>query len=147
MILDDLTKVASAQAFTADGVSASSFDLGNVTPKRRVAVGEPLALLVVITAVGTNTGSSLMEAIESAAATLTSPQIRGVYGAAAGELVAGSAFIVPISYGPVAPLRYLGFQADITGTVDFTVDVYIGRWSDVVGAYQAYARGYAFDIS
>jgi len=146
-VLDALCKVATAQAFTADGVSASSYDTGNITPKKDIAAGQPLALFVVITAIGTNTGSALFQVIESAAAALTSPKIRGVYELAAADIVVGATFIIPISQGPAASLRYVGFQADITGTVDFTLDAYIGEAEQVARLPKSYARGFAFDIS
>jgi hypothetical protein len=146
MILDGLTQVCSAQQVTADAAGEDSYDLGNVTPKRRAAVSD-LCLFICITAVGTNTGSSLMQFVESASSNLGTPSQRGNYSAAAAELVAGSVFKIPMSTGPALPLRYIGANFDITGTVDFTVDAYVGPASSLAVLAQAYARGYAMDIS
>lgn len=145
-LYDGLTQVCSAQQVTADAAGEDSYDLGNITPKRRIAVSD-LALVIHITAVGTNSGSALLQFVESAASNLGSPQQRGNYSAAAGELVAGSVFIIPFSQGPAAPLRYIGATFDITGTVDFTVDAYIGPFSTASRLADAVARGYSMDIS
>lgn len=123
MILDALLKVSAAQAVTADAVSTNTVDLGNVTPKRKIAVGEPMGFLVVITAIGTNTGSAKLTAIQSAAAALTSPQIVGEIDLATADIAVGKAYIIALSSG-IPALRYMGINYDITGTVDFTVDAY-----------------------
>lgn len=141
MILDALLKVSAAQQVTADAVSTSSVDLGNVTPKRQIGTGEPMAFVVAITAVGTNTGSSKLQAIVSAAAALTSPLIVGELDLAAGDLVAGKVYIVAIGQG-IAYLRYIGMNHDITGTVDYTVDAYLVPMSMASMIALSYAKGY-----
>jgi hypothetical protein len=146
MILDALTKVAAAQQVTADAASGSSYDTGNITPKRDVIVGEPLALLVVITAIGTNTGSAIIQAVTSAAEALTTQKLRGAVGLETADIAVGQVLIIPFSQG-LAPLRYAGAYFDITGTVDFTVDAYIGPLAAMADIGQAYARGFTFDIS
>lgn len=141
MILDALCKVAAAQQVTADAVSGSSYDAGNVTPKRRLGAGEPMVLLTVITAVGTNSGSSKIQAVMSAAAALTSPVIVGEVDLVAADLIAGKVIITPIGDGP-ATLRFWGSQHDITGTVDYTVDQYIVPASMASRVAESYAKGY-----
>lgn len=141
MILDALLQVCSAQQVTADAVSENTIDLGNVTPKRNVAVGTPMGFLVTISAKGTTTGSSKIEAIQSAGADLSSPQIIGEIDLAAADHAVGAAFIVPISQG-IPALRYIGLNFDITGTVDYTVDAYFGAISDLSIKAQTYAKGY-----
>jgi len=123
MFCDALLKLCAAQAVTADAVSVSSVDLGNVTPKRKLGVGEPMGILVTITAIGTNTGSAKIQAIVSAAAALSAPLIVGEIDLATADIAAGGSFIVPLAQG-IAYLRYIGLNFDITGTVDFTVDAY-----------------------
>lgn len=142
MILDALLKVSAAQQVTADAASQNSVDFGNVTPKRKIAEGEPMCYVMAITAVGTNTGSSKVQAIESAAANLGSPQIVGELDLAATDLVAGKAYIIAISSG-IPALRYSGMYHDITGTVDYTVDAY-GPMPRSMAAHLAstYAKGY-----
>lgn len=142
MILDSLLKVSAAQQVTADAVSGNTVDLGNVTPKRKIAVGEAMALLVCITAIGTNTGSALFQAIQSAAAALTSPQIIGEIALATADIAAGKVYIIPLSQG-IPALRYLGANYDITGTVDFTVDAYIVPLSMASILADTYAKNYA----
>jgi hypothetical protein len=146
MILDALTKLAAAQQITADVVFTNTYDTGNITPKRNVAVGEPLAILVVITAIGTNTGSAVLQAVDSAASAGTTQKIRGAIELATADIAVGGTFIIPYSHG-VAPLRYKTGYADITGTVDFTIDAYIGALKDITAAADNYARGFSFDIS
>lgn len=141
MILDILARLATAQQVTADVEGAYSYDTGNTTPKRKVAAGEPLCVVVAITAVGTNTGSAKLQAIRSAAATLSSPQIIGEVDLAAADIVAGATFIIPLGQAGSA-LRYLGVYFDITGTVDFTVDAYLQPLSMANVKPETYAKGY-----
>lgn len=142
MILDSLLKVSAAQQVTADAVSTSSVDFGNITPKRRIGAGEPLALCVIITAIGTNSGSAKLQAIMSAAAALTSPIIVGEMDLATADIAAGKVYVIPIGKGDLAFLRYGGANYDITGTVDFTVDAYIGPMSSFAGLPANYPKGY-----
>lgn len=142
MILDALLKVSAAQQVTADAVSTNTVDMGNVTPKRRVSVGTAMAYVVAITAIGTNTGSSKLQAIQSAAAALTSPQILGEIDLATADIAAGKIYIIPLGSG-IPALRYHGMNHDITGTVDYTVDAYgpmpMGMASILADTY---AKGY-----
>jgi hypothetical protein len=142
MILDALLKVSAAQQVTSDAVSGNTIDFGNTTPKRDMSVGEPMAYLVVITAIGTNSGSAKLTAIQSAAANLGSPQIVGEIDLVTADIAVGRQYVIPISSG-IAPLRYGGINYDITGTVDFTVDAYFGPLSMLQQRFTAYAKGYA----
>lgn len=142
MILDALLKLCAAQQVTADAVSANTIDFGNVTPKRKVAVGEPLALVLVITAIGTNSGSAKLQAIQSAAAALTSPQIIGEIDLATADIAVGKVYVIPLAAG-IPALRYVGANFDITGTVDFTVDAYLQPLSMASILAETYAKNYA----
>jgi len=141
MILDALLKLSAAQQVTADAASTNTIDFGNVTPKRKVAVGEPLALVVAITAIGTNTGSAKLTAIQSAAANLSSPQIIGEIDLATADIAAGKVYVIPLANG-IPALRYFGAYYDITGTVDFTVDAYLQPLSMANAMAETYAKGY-----
>lgn len=141
MILDSLLKVSAAQQVTADAVSTNAIDLGNVTPKRKLSVGEAMAFLVAITAIGTNTGSAKITPIMSAAANLGTPTIIGEVDLATADIAAGKVYIIPLSQG-LAFLRYLGLNYDITGTVDFTVDAYLVPLSMASMLAESYAKGY-----
>ena len=142
MILDSLHKVSAAQQVTADAVSTSSIDLTNVTPKRNVFEGEPMGFLVIITAIGTTTGSTKLQAIQATDAALTtSIGIVGELDLATAQIVAGAQYVVACSQGLTA-LRYIGMQHDITGTVDYTVDAYFGALSMIHAKSRIYAKGY-----
>lgn len=142
MILDKLLMVCSSQQVTADAVSEDYLDFGDVTPKRNIGTGEPMGYLVVIKVLGTTTGSSKIQAIQSATAGLGSgTQIIGEIDLAAADHAVGAAFIVPISQG-IPALRYHGMNFDITGTVDYTVDAFLGRMKDLAIKAQTYAKGY-----
>jgi hypothetical protein len=124
MFLDSLMQLSSGQQITADAVSTNTIDFGNVTPKRKVGVGEPMALVIAITAIGTNTGSAKLTAITSAAAALTAPLIIGEIDLATADIAAGKVYVIPLAQG-IDYLRYFGINYDITGTVDFTVTSYL----------------------
>lgn len=139
--VDALGKVSAAQQITADAVSTNAVDLANVTPKRKIGVGEPMGFLVTITAIGTNTGSAKLTAVTSAATALTSPLIVGEIDLATADIAAGKSYIIPIASG-IAFLEFLGINYDITGTVDFTVDAYFGPLSMFSIKAESYAKGY-----
>lgn len=125
MILDALLQVSSAQQVTANAVSENSIDLGDVTPKRSIAAGEPMVFAVTIKAAGTNTGSLVVNAIQATAADLgTAVVILGTVNLATADLAAGQTHIVAISQGPTRT-RYIGLQFVVTGTVDVTVDGFL----------------------
>jgi hypothetical protein len=143
MILDALLKLAAAQQVTADAVTTNVVDTGNTTPKRKIAVGEPLAILFVITAIGTNTGSAKLQAIQSASSTLGSGnQIIGEIDLATADIAVGKVYIVPLSQG-IPALRYVGGNHDITGTVDYTCDTYLVPLSMASILAESYAKNYA----
>jgi hypothetical protein len=124
MFVDSLLQLSEDQQVTADAVSENTIDLGSVTPKRKLGAGEPMAVVINISAIGTNTGSAKLTAVYSAAAALTSPVIVGEIDLVTADIAAGNVFVIPISQG-IAALRYFGIHYDITGTVDFTVDAFL----------------------
>jgi hypothetical protein len=142
MFLDANLQVCSDQQITADAASENTIDFGNITPKRKMGVGEPLGYAVIIKAIGTNTGSSKILAIQSAAANLGSPATVGQVDIAAGDIVVGGSFFVPVSPGQPAALRYGGLYFDITGTVDFTVDAFLTLQSMYSQLAAHYANNY-----
>lgn len=141
MILDALLRACEAQQITADAVSENTIDLGNVTPKRKIAVGEPMCFVMTISALGTTTGSSKIQAIQSAAANLGSAQIIGQIDLAAADHAVGKIYIIPIAQGTAA-LRYVGLNFDITGTVDYTVDAFLTSQKNASILAESYAKGY-----
>ena len=126
MFLDAYLQLSTAQQVTADAVTEKSIDLGALTKQREIATGEPMAMVVAISAIGTNTGSAKFQVIESAAADLGSgTRILGEIDLLTADILAGSVFVVPLGQGVLANLRYIGGNFDITGIVDFTGDVYL----------------------
>ncbi len=145
MILDYLLKLSAAQQVTADAVTTNDIDLGNVTPKRAIFDGEPMGILFIITAKGTTTGSFKLQAVQSATATLSSgTQILGEIDLAAADCVVGAMFWVAISAG-IPPLRYIGGNYDITGTVDCTFDAYLLPRRLAALKPRNYAKGYVVE--
>lgn len=147
MVLDSLAKLMDAQAVaSSDQVSASSYDLGNVTPKRQVGTGEPLSLLFIVTTAaagdaGTLTDAFVISAIGSAAAALTTPTTHISRTILAADLTAGSIHEVPVPVGtPI--LRYLGAHVDAGSGDSVSFDCYVVPRS-MVQAFLAYAKGYA----
>ena len=115
MYIDALNLLCDAQAFTADAVSTNSLDLGNVTPKRQIGSGEPMAVTVQVDVSADNTSGTetySFEVIQSANDNLGTPTvIARQNGIAATTLVAGYVFVIPIPPGfPTA--RYLGLNFD-----------------------------------
>ena len=147
MFLDVLGRLMSAQAVSSsDAVSASSYDLGNVTPARRVGTGEDLCLLFVVTTAAAGDSGSLtdtfrLRAVSSAAEALTSVTVLAERRVTGAQLTAGAIFEVPIPKGTPAQ-RYLGAQVDV-GTGDtVSLSCYIVPRS-FVHDFVAYAKGYA----
>lgn len=142
MFLDALLQLSSAQQVTADAVSGNTIDTGNVSPLRRIGTGEPVGVGIFITAVGTNTGSAKLTAIQSAAAALTAPDIIGEVDLATADIAVGKAYFVPLSPGQIAAKRYVGVNYDITGTVDFTVNAFLMPRDLFAQMSETYAKGF-----
>jgi Bbp16 len=141
MILDALLKLSANQQITATALSTNTIDFGSETPKRRMAVGEPMALVFAVKTKGTTTGSLVVQAIQSAAAALTGPQILGAIDLATADLAAGKRHVIPLSSG-IAALEYFGANYVVTGTVDVTVDVYLQPLALASIEPETYAKGY-----
>jgi len=142
MYLDANLQLAEDQQVTADADTENTFDAGDVTPKRRLGTGEPVGIGVFISAIGTTTGSAKLLAIQSPNANLSSPEIVGEVDLATADIAAGKAYFVPISPGHAPARRYWGGRFDITGTVDFTVDVFLMPQSMFAQVAETYAKNY-----
>lgn len=150
MQLDKLAELSTLQAVTsADAYSDFSYDLGNVTPKRRIGTGEALSIVVIVTTAAAGDGGSFTDtfdfiAVASANANLSSHLElikRRIPGA---KLTAGFAFDIPIPqvlYNTEA-LRYLGARYELGTDDTITVSAYLVPTSHV-GAWLAYAKGYS----
>lgn len=156
MFLDALLRVANSQTFngasevTADSVDIASFQpsispTSPLTPHRRVGSGEPMvvAFFVEQAAAGTGASSSSykFQAIQSAAAALTAPDIMAEVERNETELTVGSVVVVPIPQ-KVAALRYLGGQIDLPLSASTIIcSVFVGPRS-FIDDWIAYKRGY-----
>jgi len=141
MYVDVFTRVSNNQAFGAAAVSTDSIDLGNVTPKRKIGTGEPMAFVFVCTVAGT-VAPTLLEVISATDAALTA----GILVHAArtiplAEMVAGAIFIIPLPPGTPTQ-RHLGIRATTAGgTVSGTAWLTAQDLSSITPEH--YARNYA----
>ena len=149
--LDALCLLSDAQAFTATGVSTSSYDIGNITPNRQIGDGCPLAITVTLdVAADFTTGNETysFEAIQSASSALTTPTILASQAyIASGVLISsllkvGYVIVLPIPAG--MPLqRFIGFNLTAGGTTPtVTLTAWLGRFADVAAKPQTYPKGY-----
>lgn len=140
MILDKLTEVALAQAFTSDAATGSSYDLGNTTVKRDIAVGQGVSLCWFVTvAADFTTGDETYEfqVIQSANADLSSPDILGQRTVLASGLTVGAIVEQIIPPGAITK-RYLGGFFNGGGTTPtLTASSYLLP-SSFVQQYKAY---------
>lgn len=114
MFIDALTKVATAQAFGAAGVSASSLDTGLTTPGRQIGTGEPISAVVTVDVAAT-VAAPIMEIISATDAALTAGILSHVTRTPAlAEAVAGSAWELPLPMGTPTQ-RFLGVRITTAG--------------------------------
>ena len=151
MRLDALCLLSDAQTFSATGVSTNTYDLGSTTPVRRVGDGEPIAVVIQIDqAADFTTGDETysFEAIQSAAAALTTPTIlaREAYIASGALittlLVAGYIIVLPIPSG-IPIQRFIGLNMTLAGTTpSLILTAAVTPLSSVGVRPQTYAKGY-----
>lgn len=145
MFLDALLLISNAQAFTAAAVSTNAVDLGNVSPKREAAVGEPMALGISVDVAASST-TVLVEIIQATDAALTAGIIvlaqRTFLSA---DMPLGRLIAMPIPRAPTAagPLRYLGARVTPAGgAATVTLSLYIAPASMFSVVPTNYAKGY-----
>lgn len=146
MILDKLTQLSNAQAVTdADAYSTNTFDCKDVTPKRRIGAGEPLAVVVIVTTAAGNSGGTFTNtfdfiAVQSVNANLSSHDEMAKRRVPASELTLGAIVVVDIP--PDRPTKqFIGARYEL-GTGDtISVSAYILPRS-FVQAFLAYAKNY-----
>lgn len=146
MYLDALTKVGAALALTgSDEVTGSSYDLGDVTPKRRVGTGEDLSVVFIITTPGAGDSGSFaadftFAAVEDTAADLSTKTVIIQRSIAGASVTAGAVIEVPLPKGTPTK-RYLGGQGILGAGDTATVDVYVLPRKHVQ-EFTAYNNGY-----
>lgn len=137
---DALTKLADGLAVTdTDAYTTYSVDLGNVTPKRDLGNGEPMALVwsVGVAAAG-STDASHFFVVYATSADLASGTIKvSDMIVANASLTAGSVHIQPIP-PYIGPLRYVGGKVELGSGDTLTVDCDLVPMS-MVGKYKSYA--------
>lgn len=148
MYVDVLGRVCNAQAFTAVAVSTDSIDLGNVTPKREIAVGEPMGFGISV-GVAASATTVLVEIIQATDAALTA----GIVVLAqrtflSADMPAGALIFMPIPQNPTlaGPLRFLGLRVTPAGGA---ATVTLTAWLTAHSVFSVVARSYAkgFTIS
>lgn len=148
MILDKLLELSKAQAVTdADAYSTNTLDLGNVTPKREIGTGEPLALVVVVTTAAAASGAPAtftntfdFMAVQSVNANLSAHDVMAQRRVPAAELGAGKIVVVPIPPGRPTK-QFIGARYEL-GTGD---TISVSAWilpQSFVQAFLAYAKNY-----
>lgn len=148
MYVDVLGRVCNAQAFTGAAVSTDSIDLGNVTPKREIATGEPMGFGLAVNVAASST-TVLVEIIQATDAALTT----GIVVLAqrtflSADMPLGALIFMPIPQNPTAagPLRYLGLRVTPAGGA---ATVTLTAWLTAHSVFSVVARSYAkgFTIS
>lgn len=114
MIIDALLKVASAQAFGAAGVSASSIDTALVAPGSQTGTGEPVGFGIQITTGGTVAATDI-EIISATDAALTAGILSHVkVTIPLAAALANALFWIPLPKG-FPTQRFLGIRATTAG--------------------------------
>lgn len=145
MYVDTLGKVSVAQAFTAAAVSTNSVDLGNVTPKREIAVGEPMGFGIGVDVAASST-TVLVEIIQATDAALTAGIIvlsQRTFLAA--DMPVGALIFMPLPENPTAagPLRFLGLRVTPAGgAATVTLSAHLTAQNLFSVLARAYAKNY-----
>lgn len=148
MFVDALLKVCTAQAFTAAAVSASSIDLGNVTPKRAIGTGEAMGFGFAIDVAASAT-TVKFEVIMATDAALTAGIIVLVEETRlAADCPVGGLLFLPIPPGePTAGwLRFLGVRiTPAGGAATVTVSSWLTSSKLFSVVAKPYAKGYTIN--
>ena len=140
---DAQTQLCSAQAFSVDAVSGNTYDSG--AAGNDITEGEPIGIGIDVTvAADTTDGDETYEfqAIQSAAADLSSPDVLALIQPARADLVVGKRLVLPLPPGSKTK-RYLGLNFNGGGTTPtITVNAFIAPLS-FLGGWKAYADGFS----
>ena len=146
MFLDALLRVSSAQAFTAAAVSTNSIDLGNVTPRREIATGEPMGfgLAVIVAASATTVKVEIIQATDDAlTAGIVVLSERTFLSA---DMPAGANIFMPLpqNVAVAGPTRYLGLRVTPVGGA---ATVTLTAWLTTHSLFSMLAKPYADAIT
>ena len=137
MILDALLKVASAQAFGAAGVSASSIDLGLTAAGRQIGTGEPMGFGLSVDVAGT-VAASIVEIISATDAALTAGiLVHATRTIPLAEALAGALFFLGLPMGTPTQ-RYLGIRVTTAGGT-----ISMSAWLTSQNLFSILPRNYA----
>jgi hypothetical protein len=141
MFVDALTRVMNAQALTAIAVSASSIDLGAVTPKRQIGTGEPMRFALSIIASSLTT--LLVEVISATDAALTAGiLVHATRTFASADIPAGTVADIAVPQGTPTQ-QFLGLRCTpVGGAATATVTAWLTDADMVSIAPVSYAKGY-----
>lgn len=146
MFIDALLLLSDAQALTATAFSTNTIDLSNVTPKRDIAVGETMAIVLTVdVAADFTTGDETytFQFVQSANANLSSPDVLAQWAILASALTIGASFVFPLPENRITK-QFIGMQYTLAGTTP-TITVTCFLTSELlasVGTPKAYAKGY-----
>src|SRR5262245_1335216 len=141
MFIDALNLLSDAQALSATGFTTNTIDLGNITPKRDIAVGEPMCIAYHVEVTAAAGGTFVFEFVQSANADLSSPDVLATMTVVAATLVAGYKFYLPLPSQAITK-RYIGGRYTLGGTTPtITVSAEVQPLS-MVQNDKTYAKGY-----
>lgn len=145
MFIDAFGLLSDAQAFTgSDEYTTNTVDLGNVTPKRDLGAGEPMAMAIQVdVAADFTTGDETYEFrfVQSDNANLSSEDTLVSRTIAASLLTAGSLHVINIPPGAITK-RYIGGRGILGGTTPtITATIWIAPLS-MIERRKDYAKGY-----
>lgn len=112
MILDKATLFSDDQAITADAVSTNIVDLG--VAARGISQGEPVKLLIQVTAAFNTLTTLIVSVQQDAVEALSSPEELATTTLVLADLVVGAKFF--ITFVPRNDERYLRLNYNVTGT-------------------------------
>lgn len=145
MILDALLRLSDNQALTAGTVvSTNSVDLGDVTPKRDVGIGEPIAIIVAVDVAPDGTTDTFsFDTIGATNGALTAGVVQHVRRTIPkAKLVAGA--LVVLDVPPGMDERYLGVRYVVGAGDTISVSAFVVPRS-FIQYVKNYARGYVID--
>lgn len=145
MFLDALLLVSDAQAFTAAAVSTNAIDLGLVTPKRDISIGEAMGFAFQVDVAASSTTVKLEIITATDAALTTGIVVLAERTLLAADLPVGKLWFLGLPPGPVAGyLRYLGIRATPAGGA---ATVTLTSWLTARDLFSVaptnYAKGYS----
>lgn len=126
MRFDIANQLSAAQAFTGAATqSTNSYDLGTYGGgKPDPSIGRMMAILFLVTVAAGAGSTHSNDAIQSANADLSSPDVLARVSLVAASMPAGQAVVIPIPQGSISK-RYIGYQNTSTGgTTTVTGDAY-----------------------